>query len=434
MLNKIELHVHLLQSLYPEDIYKLAKDCYHEINWNRFAFLDRYEKIFGIRLDPIAIFDRATQSGSLEEIKNVALYHYKPDGNFEEFDITSFFILCITGYYFDKNDPERVLKMIVDRHKKEGIHYIEYRQGFGFSHYEEWKEWNIRFARFLKEQSNDKFQARYIMRVGEFTYPYAIQILKETPDIRDVVVGVDFSGAELSPENLINFYEQVKKDILNDRTTSLDVVVHIGETYFDKSIESAIRWCHQSALLGAKRLAHCIALGLDPVVALTRKVQAHEYEMVEERIKQIKYDLLHQEELRTFGVLINVKQLEKELSELVKKPMDQVIHLPYNQKRIKDLRLRQDYVLSDLKRIGTVIETCPTSNYCIAGIPSIQDHPFIKLYESGVNLVICSDDPGVFNSSLNNEINFVMEKFNIPKDELIRRLGNPYRFRLKKNH
>jgi len=46
-LKHVELHIHLLQSLYPEDLFNMAKDIYREIDWNRFSFLDRYEAIYG---------------------------------------------------------------------------------------------------------------------------------------------------------------------------------------------------------------------------------------------------------------------------------------------------------------------------------------------------------------------------------------------------
>ncbi len=42
LLKKTDLHVHVLQCLYPEDLFQLAKECYREINWNRFNCLDRY--------------------------------------------------------------------------------------------------------------------------------------------------------------------------------------------------------------------------------------------------------------------------------------------------------------------------------------------------------------------------------------------------------
>lgn len=57
----------------------------------------------------------------------------------------------------------------------------------------------------------------------------------------------------------------------------------------------------------------------------------------------------------------------------------------------------------------------------------------IKLNKSGVNLAICTDDPGNFKSSLSYEVDFISKSFNIHPLELGKSLGDPYQFRLKKD-
>lgn len=103
-------------------------------------------------------------------------------------------------------------------------------------------------------------------------------------------------------------------------------------------------------------------------------------------------------------------------------------------KRLNDVSKRQDYVLDELKRLGVSIEVCPTSNLCIGGVPTIQEHPFIKLYNSGIDMAICTDDPGIFKSSLSDEIDFVINSFGIDTENLSKRMGDPFRLRLKKNN
>ena len=421
-LKETELHVHVLQSLYPEDLFFLAKDVYREINWNRFGFLDRYEKIFKVRLDPVAIFDRAIKTNSLTEIEEINYYRFKGKGNFDEFDIKSFFPLCITGYYFDRNNPYPVLERIVKRHQEEGIKYIEYRNGFGGSG-EEWKKWHADFARFFKHSSTESFTAKYIARLG--SYKELKEMLEENPDIKDTVVGVDFSGREIDPDSIKSLYEEIISDDI------LDIVVHIGENFLDKSLESAIRWCHLAALNGAKRLAHCIALGIDPEIAIKRNPNGHEEETVAERLKQIRYDLEFQTQLSAYHCFIDIKQLKAEEAQL--KLMDplQLVKKPYDQRRLDEVKFRQNFVLDELARLKTVIEVCPTSNLCIGGVPSIKDHHFKRLYDSNVSLVICSDDPGIFGSSLSDEVDFVIKNFQISPEDLNKRLDNPYLYRLR---
>lgn len=428
ILKKTDLHVHIIQCLYPEDLFELARDYYKEINWNRFSFLDRYEEIFHVRLDPISIFERAIETGHLSKIREISCYQSKGKGNFKEFDIKSYFAICVAGYYFDQDYPDPILKCVTDRHKHEGLTYVEYRNGFGGSG-EEWKAWHARFARFLKEASTSDFTAKYIVRLG--CYSELKEMLEENPDLQDTIVGVDYSGKERAPESLKSFYAEVANDRNQRPDSTVDVVVHIGENFDDKSLESAIRWCHQSALSGAKRLAHCIALGINPSVAIERHDEAHAYESVKERIAQIEYDLEHVNGLKEHKIDVNQDVLLAELEILGTKEKDDLILRHYNEARLEEISYRQDYVLSKLKDLGTVIEICPTSNLCISGIANIADHPFIKLYESGVNLAICTDDPGVFYSSLSEEVDFIINHFNISEEELTNRLGDPYRFRLK---
>lgn len=436
ILKKSDLHVHLTGCYFPEDLLELAKNCYRDINWNRFGFLDRYERIFGIRLNPIDIFDRALATGSLDELRSISTYPYTPQGRFEEFDITSFFSLCITGYYLDRNMHEPILQPIVARHKREGIAYIEYRVAFS-GNKEQFKEWHGRYARYFLQASSDSFDARYIVRLFPNqvieSYRWLRELLHEQPELIHTIVGIDFSGREVAPKSMSSFYEMLARDNQSQPESALDVTVHIGESFFDLSLESAIRRCHQAALLGAKRLGHCIALGMAPSIAVNRMPDAHTKESVGERLDQVDYDLEHATDLRAYGIIVNETDLQQErkaLKEQADIDPDRLVYRAYDEQRLQEASLRQDYVLDCLKKMGTIIETCPTSNLCIGGVPSIQAHPFMKLYKSGVHLAICSDDPGIFASRLADEVTFVCKAFNIAPDALVERLGDPWSFRL----
>ena len=54
------------------------------------------------------------------------------------------------------------------------------------------------------------------------------------------------------------------------------------------------------------------------------------------------------------------------------------------------------------------IELCPTSNLCIGGIPSVKDHSLHKILRSKAPVVICTDDPGIFDITLRDEINLLV--------------------------
>lgn len=56
-----------------------------------------------------------------------------------------------------------------------------------------------------------------------------------------------------------------------------------------------------------------------------------------------------------------------------------------------------------LRSRQTPLEVCPNSNYRLNLIDSDQPHPIRKLFDTGVNVTINSDDPPMFSTDLNNE-------------------------------
>ncbi|MHB1458094.1 MAG: adenosine deaminase [Armatimonadota bacterium] len=60
---------------------------------------------------------------------------------------------------------------------------------------------------------------------------------------------------------------------------------------------------------------------------------------------------------------------------------------------------------------GVVLEICPTSNVLTHAVPSLDEHPIRRLYDAGVKVTVNTDDPGVCDVTLTDEIILVMEKF-----------------------
>jgi adenosine deaminase len=55
------------------------------------------------------------------------------------------------------------------------------------------------------------------------------------------------------------------------------------------------------------------------------------------------------------------------------------------------------------------LETCPLSNTCLGIYPSLAEHPFLHLYRAGVPLTVNSDDPPLFNATLNQNVSALYE-------------------------
>ena len=78
--------------------------------------------------------------------------------------------------------------------------------------------------------------------------------------------------------------------------------------------------------------------------------------------------------------------------------------IPRASKRCADGRTSR---LARLAALGTVVETCPTSNLRIGAVPDAKDHPVHRFLASDVRLAIGADDPGLFDCTLADEVNWV---------------------------
>lgn len=66
-------------------------------------------------------------------------------------------------------------------------------------------------------------------------------------------------------------------------------------------------------------------------------------------------------------------------------------------------------VIQLIKQKNIHLEVCPYSNYLTQSFKSYTDHPLRKLYDQGVSLSICADDPGMFDSLLSDEYQIAQE-------------------------
>lgn len=175
------------------------------------------------------------------------------------------------------------------------------------------------------------------------------------------IVGIDFSGDEVVL--LMHFNE-----IFNlARTKGLEIIPHVGEG--EASIEEGFSDIETALGVGAKRVGHAI----------------------------VAYD-----------------NLDKYLGR-----NDRSGSL-YDGRRIEKLKIRQRQILERLKRERVAVEVCPTSNLTAhLGLKSFDEHPIDTLIEAEVPFVVCSDDPGIFGTSLRQEIVGISKAKNLDPQQLI---------------
>ena len=432
-----ELHVHPGGCLTAEDLIALGKDFCEDIDWR--LFTDAYERAYGTRPDPIALFRDAASdpSAGLDKLREYYIYTQKDGGDFGRFQAKFNLVISLLRHPPKREELlKNALQRAIDRHIKEGITFVEYRCGCSDETRDAFLDFHRTYAQILSRASQGNTTARYIISLRRWAAQqdceWVRELLDENPELIPTIVGIDFAHVEegYPPKNNRALFKRIHQDNRQRPQRALEITYHVGESYFDKSLESAIRWCHEAAEMGARRLGHAIALGLDPEIAIARRPDAHVEERVGERLDQIAYDLNYAPALSAYGIQVNAPALRAERQTLKNRASDDLVERPYKPQRLAEIRNRQQFVLNRLARLGTVIETCPTSNLRIGGVPDPAHHPIHTFLKSDVNLAIGADDPGIFNSPLAREIDWVLAHTNWTPKALANRLGDPRRFRL----
>jgi aminodeoxyfutalosine deaminase len=60
-------------------------------------------------------------------------------------------------------------------------------------------------------------------------------------------------------------------------------------------------------------------------------------------------------------------------------------------------------LVAHLVEHGIPLEVCPTSNIATRVVDRLEDHPIRQMYDAGVTVTVNSDDPPMFNTTLNRE-------------------------------
>ncbi|MEI8257072.1 MAG: hypothetical protein WCJ30_15470 [Deltaproteobacteria bacterium] len=232
----------------------------------------------------------------------------------------------------------------------------------------------------------------------------------------EMFTGVDFCFVEEGhpPADKADFFRAVRDHNERHPARALAILYHVGESFTDKSLESAVRWVHEAAALGAHRLGHAIALGIDPD-ALGPHAR---HESPRERIDQLRYDLAHADALAGFDVRVDRAACDHEIRRLEAGPRDASVEHVYDAARLAEVRARQDYAMRCVRETGAVIEVCPTSNRRIGGIGDPAHHPVHRFLDAGLRVVVAADDPGIFGTTLADELAWVERAAGLSPDEM----------------
>lgn len=82
-------------------------------------------------------------------------------------------------------------------------------------------------------------------------------------------------------------------------------------------------------------------------------------------------------------------------------------------------------LMAKLRESNIPLEVCISSNICTGVVPSVEEHPVRRLYDAGVPIILNTDDPSFFRTSLKHEYELARDVFGLPVEELA---ANSFRY------
>jgi adenosine deaminase len=406
----IELHSHLYGAISADLLYEIGKNNPNP-RWH--IFTESYEKIFKKRIDTNNFFKYFDTIDKFKE-----LYYFKEKAPFEVFQ--SKFNLIIALSRFNPEEIKEISKNVLREGANNGITYSEFRIMYSPLALEgDYLERTLAACVGLSEgEKSYNVKGRLVVSLHrhpgfEDQYRWLKKAMQENKIISEYLVGIDFCNTEEGnpPKFKKDFFKKVLHDNESDQDNSLAILYHVAESFQDKTHLSACRWIAESSDFGAHRLGHCIALGEN----MGKFVGAERLELKDEFVDTNEYILNNYDEISQYGKFSDYEYFQSNLSKA--KSSGDNITISYDEAFMKNLEVFRKFVLQKLIKNGTVVESCPSSNFLIGMIDLHQNLPVKVFSETNLKLTIGADDPGIFNVDLQGEYQ-ICESIGISHDKL----------------
>ena len=86
-------------------------------------------------------------------------------------------------------------------------------------------------------------------------------------------------------------------------------------------------------------------------------------------------------------------------------------------------------LVAHLRKENIPLEICITSNLATGVVSELAAHPVRKLFDAGVPIVLNTDDPGMFRTTLCREYEIAASKFGFSEAELRQLAENGFHYR-----
>ena len=402
---KEDFHVHLHGCLTPLDLWTIGKNKYKSCRYRLDWFATEYEKSWGRRPDYSLYWE---SDHGVELLKKD--YLFTEQNLFARFQANFNLVIALCPITVD---GFAIQEHIIRNISQQGLTYFEARTIIPprFDHHDVYRYLKglCSLVSRLNKELNMKTKLvfslpRDDLKLAKKQYLQLKDFIESHSEAGELIEGLDFSATEegFPPKHIRSLIEFIHQN--NNDNHPLKILYHVGESFEDKSLMSTIRWIWEVHELNVSRMGHAIALGVNPLNYSGSTIA----ESKEERMDTILWLLKIADVLREYGYSMNEFELKKE-KELLLTSKEREINIFYNDDYVEECRSLQIAVGHILREKSLIVETCPSSNYYIGQLKKLEYHPLNFFHKKNIPYLVCTDDPGIFNTSMDREIKLAKE-------------------------
>jgi adenosine deaminase len=387
-MNQHDHHLHLYGCINAEDLWRYYMTQHDGLNQPKFAWFEtEYLRLTG-RNSP---FRSAIQGNDFDWFRRE--FEIRHPTSFAEFQAR--FNLIIAAHP-DRSDDPRVLARACERLQGQGVSGADFRIFVPITMTEGGLTQYLRsMARqCLDIRNRSGFCSRLFLHLsrrtetGQSQWKVIQSLFATDPDCLEAFGGTDFCEDEqaYSVEDIHWLAHGIRS---SDRPHADWLwTCHAGEVCDRISPFVSLQRLLQLAELGFNRIGHATTLGIPPA-----RWQDERFDLSAGNLQELKS-----------SPLPNVALILKCAAQLD----DQTYRLEIDSNLVNVIGEWQEFVRKKFVANNVTIETCPSSNALLGNIGRSDWHPLPQLKRMGIELVVGSDDPGIFNCQLHDELDYFL--------------------------